>query len=203
GNVFPRGIPIGEVLRETKTVEGWARTYLIRPIVSPDAASAAIVLLPPRAAAGVTGAWSSVTATEGTQKAIVAAGDSMIADSLRIAQERLAKLALLDSLRRAAIYGGDSGVRVEGDTVTSPRGSTARPGGAVMPPGGVTPAPVTPAPVRSAPRRDSSRAAPRPRPDTSRARGSVDSARARNRSIPAKPKPAENPFRLPPAGASE
>ena len=117
GNVFPRGIPIGVVLRETKTVEGWARTYLIRPIVSPDAASAAMVLLPPRAAAGVTGAWSSAAASEGSQKGIAAAGDSAIADSVRHIEAQLAKLSLLDSLRRAAIYRGDSTVRLETDSL--------------------------------------------------------------------------------------
>ncbi len=140
GNVFPRGVPIGVVLRETKTIEGWARTYLIRPIVSPDAASAAMVLLPPRAAAGVTGAWASVEATDKTQQTIVMAGDSLIADSVRVIQDRLAKLALLDSLRRAAIYRGDSGVRVESDSTAAPR-----PG---LPPGAasaVTPPPVAPA----------------------------------------------------------
>ncbi len=121
GNVFPRGIPIGVVLRETKTIEGWARTYLLRPIVSPDAAMSAMVLLPSRAAAGVTGAWSTGTAADATQRVITAAGDSMLADSVRLVQARLAKLALLDSLRRAAIYSGDSGVRVEGDS--APQGA--------------------------------------------------------------------------------
>ncbi len=136
GNVFPRGIPIGVVLRETKTIEGWARTYLIRPIVSPDEATAAMVLLPPRAAAGVTGAWSSAAAAEGTQKNIAVAGDSVLADSVRRVQAQLAQLALLDSLRRAAIYRGDSGVRVEGDSTHA----VARPttAGAAVPPAGST-----------------------------------------------------------------
>ena len=134
GNVFPRGIPIGVVLRETKTIEGWARTYLIRPIVSPDQASAAMVLLPPRAAAGVTGSWSSVTSSEGTQKNIAAAGDSLLADSVRAVQARLAKLALLDSLRRAAIYRGDSNVKVEGDSLTHAAPPTGAPTVASPPP---------------------------------------------------------------------
>ena len=151
GNVFPRGIPIGVVLRETKTIEGWARTYLIRPIVSPDAASAAMVLLPPRAAAGVTGAWSSAAASEGTQKNISAAGDSVLADSVRKVEAQLAKLALLDSLRRAAIYSGDSGVRVESDSthaVTKPAPVPAVTAAAKLP--AVTSAPTpTPTPTRS------------------------------------------------------
>jgi rod shape-determining protein MreC len=145
GNVFPRGIPIGIVLRETKTVEGWARTYLIRPIVSPDAASAAMVLLPPRAAAGVTGAWSSATSSEGTQKSIAAAGDSLLADSVRHYELQLAKLALLDSLRRVAIFRGDSTVRVESDSLAkAPAGASTAPTAtpAVTPP---VPAGTTPA----------------------------------------------------------
>ena len=218
GNVFPRGIPIGVVLRETKTVEGWARTYLIRPIVSPDAARAAMVLLPPRAAAGVTGAWSSVATAEGTQKAIVAAGDSILDDSVRVVQERLAKLALLDSLRRAAIYGGDSGVRVETDSVVPTRPTPAPAGPAPSPavlsgtprapavspastPSGAMRAAVRPL-VRAAvpPRRDSATRTPaRPRADSpSRTQTTADSARARNRTV--RPRTAADPFRLPPGG---
>lgn len=153
GNVFPRGIPIGVVLRETKTIEGWARTYLIRPIVSPDATGAAMVLLPPRAASGVTGAWSSATASEGTQKGIAAAGDSVLADSVRRVQAQLTQLALLDSLRRAAIYRGDSGVRVEGDSTHAPvrAGSPgAVPAGAPTPvPASVPAVPATASPIPS------------------------------------------------------
>ncbi len=150
GNVFPRGIPIGIVLRETKTVEGWARTYLIRPIVSPDAASAAMVLLPPRAAAGVTGAWSSAAASETTQKSIVAAGDSALADSVRQVQSQLTKLALLDSLRKAAIYRGDSGVRIESDSAQATTRPAAIPSSAVVPPTTAVPAPGK-SPVNTAP----------------------------------------------------
>jgi hypothetical protein len=162
GNVFPRGIPIGVVLRETKTIEGWARTYLIRPMVSPDASTAAMVLLPPRAAAGVTGAWSSAASAEGTQKGIALAGDSILADSVRRVQAQLTKLALLDSLRRAAIYRGDSGVRVEGDSVQG----TAHTSAPVIPP--VTPAAATvPAPKPTvAPATTPSTSAPAPRVTT-------------------------------------
>ncbi len=174
GNVFPRGVPIGVVLRETKTIEGWARTYLIRPIVSPDAASAAMVLLPPRAAAGVTGAWSSAAASEGTQRDIAAAGDSVLADSVRKVEAQLAKLALLDSLRRAAIYGGDSGVRVESDTapaVAKPALGGVSKGPAVT---AVPPAP-TAAPVTAVKPQAAGVAMPTRAPATTR----TDSASAR------------------------
>jgi rod shape-determining protein MreC len=151
GNVFPRGIPIGIVLRETKTVEGWARTYLIRPIVSPDAASAAMVLLPSRAATGVTGAWSSAAASETTQKGIAVAGDSILADSVQRVQAQLAKLALLDSLRKAAIYRGDSGVRIEGDSAQPATRPAAVPAPLVTPPASAAPvAAPKPAPAKPA-----------------------------------------------------
>ena len=199
GNVFPRGIPIGVVLRETKTIEGWARTYLIRPIVSPDAASAAMVLLPPRAAAGVTGSWSSATASEGTQKTIAAAGDSLIADSVRVIQARLAKLALLDSLRRAAIYRGDSNVKVEGDSLAHASPPSVDP--AVSAPAPTTPAAVpaaSPTPVRrSASTASASPSAPVTAKPTASASGATrapvtaaarsDSSSARNVSRPRAP----------------
>jgi rod shape-determining protein MreC len=155
GNVFPRGIPIGVVLRETKTIEGWARTYLLRPIVSPDVSSLAMVLLPPRAAAGVTEAWSSAASSEGAQKTIAAAGDSILADSVRQVQ---AKLALLDSLRRLAIYRGDSGVRVESDTTHTADSASAP---AARP---ATPAPVTTAPATVSPPATSRPTTPTPTP---------------------------------------
>ncbi len=204
GNVFPRGIPIGVVLRETKTIEGWARTYLIRPIVSPDATGAAMVLLPPRAAAGVTGAWSSAAASEGAQKSIAAAGDSVLADSVRRVEAQLAKLTLLDSLRRAAIYRGDSGVRVETDSgavvarpaappVTTPSvavpattpvvtAAPAKPTAAVALPPSATPSVVRPATTPSA--SSASTAATTPAPVRTAAvvrRDSVARAQARAR----------------------
>lgn len=208
GNVFPRGVPIGVVLRETKTVEGWARTYLIRPIVSPDAASAAMVLLPPRAAAGVTGAWASVEATDKTQQTIVMAGDSLIADSVRVIQDRQAKLALLDSLRRAAIYRGDSGVRVESDSTAAPRPGLPPGAASGLPPASAAPVPqpAVAAPGTGAKPRSTvmsgadslARAAARARAgESARAPSAADSAQAKNRS---QPRPSDSPFRLPPAG---
>lgn len=194
GNVFPRGIPIGIVLRETKTVEGWARTYLIRPIVSPDAASAAMVLLPPRAAAGVTGAWSSAAASEASQKGIAMAGDSLLADSVRLVQAQLAKLALLDSLRKAAIYRGDSGVRIESDSVPTVARPTVSPAPVVVPPAAAIPAtsrpPVTPLPTVKpksaavAPAAAATPASPAPTPGVQKVAPSATAS-----STPSRPRP--------------
>ena len=213
GNVFPRGVPIGVVLRETKTVEGWARTYLIRPIVSPDQATLAMVLLPSRAAAGLTDAWTSVSASEVSQKAIVQAGDSLLADSVRIVQARIAKLALLDSLRRVAIYRGDSTVRTEGDSLSQAGAPVVAPAVTAPAAPAVTNPQAAPAVTKRVP------ATPAAAPASAGSGLSVDSAQARNRSVvrprsrarvdSSKLRPRrdssrtpENPFRLPPEGGS-
>jgi hypothetical protein len=75
-----------------------------------------MVLLPPRAAAGVEAAWATPAAVEGSQRLIVTAADSVIADSLGRIEARLRRL---DSLRRAAIFAGDSGIARELDALRS------------------------------------------------------------------------------------
>ncbi len=71
GGTFPRGIPVGVVISEVKTPELWARTYLLRPAVSPADLSSVMVLLPDRLKAGVEPVWKD------------ARGDSVpVADSL-------------------------------------------------------------------------------------------------------------------------
>lgn len=42
--VYPRGIPVGEVIAVVDEREGWSRTYLVRPAVHPAAVSHVIVL---------------------------------------------------------------------------------------------------------------------------------------------------------------
>ncbi len=44
GGVYPRGIPIGTVIGELKTTEGWARTYLVQPAVHPFDVTSVLVL---------------------------------------------------------------------------------------------------------------------------------------------------------------
>ncbi|MCU0618422.1 MAG: hypothetical protein MUF40_00725 [Gemmatimonadaceae bacterium] len=221
GQVFPKGIPIGVVLREVRTLEGWARTYLVRPMVSPGDLGSAMVLLPPRAAAGVDAAWATPAAAQGRQRLIVSAADSVIADSLARIEARLRRL---DSLRRAAIFAGDSGTvrdldAMRGvepgaadslplDTLARPVPGAARPGATAASPatGGRPAAPgAAPAavPARTVPpaaavppgRRDSSaRPASRPRPAPVVER--ADSAAARSRRRPPADS-ADRPFRLP------
>jgi rod shape-determining protein MreC len=77
GGTFPRGIPVGTVIAEVKTSELWARTYLLRPAVSPADVSDVMVLLPARTTAGVQTVWKTGLHTDSAVKSIVAAGDSL------------------------------------------------------------------------------------------------------------------------------
>ena len=62
GGVYPRGIPVGTVMRELGPregfTEGWARTYLLRPAVKPQDISSVMILEPRRGAAGVQAVWA-------------------------------------------------------------------------------------------------------------------------------------------------
>ena len=58
GGVYPRGIPIGTVIGELKTTEGWARTYLVQPAVHPFDVTSVLVLQPKRVVAGVQSVWA-------------------------------------------------------------------------------------------------------------------------------------------------
>ncbi|MFN2602657.1 MAG: rod shape-determining protein MreC [Gemmatimonadaceae bacterium] len=76
GGVWPRGIPIGKVLEEVKTSEGWARTYLIKPAVSPADLGAVMILRPERTTKPFENVWANVVGADEAAKRIVAAGDS-------------------------------------------------------------------------------------------------------------------------------
>jgi rod shape-determining protein MreC len=93
GATYPRGIPVGTVLGELSTPEKWARTYLLKPSVLPEAIGPVLVLLSSRAQRGVNGVWTTVNAADSAARAVAAAGDS------------LARAAALDELaaRRAAL----------------------------------------------------------------------------------------------------
>ncbi len=92
GATYPRGIPVGTVLGELSTPEKWARTYLVKPSVLPEAIGPVLVLLLARTERGVNGVWTTVHAADSAARAVAAAGDS------------LARAAALDELaaRRAA-----------------------------------------------------------------------------------------------------
>jgi rod shape-determining protein MreC len=118
GGRYPRGIPIGIVIRELKTPESWARTYLVRPAVNPAEVANVMILYPRRAAEGVENIWAMGTATDSAIRAVAAGGDSMArADSAAaIATKRRA----LDSLARAGLAVPDSPAVAPGPQPTQP-----------------------------------------------------------------------------------
>jgi rod shape-determining protein MreC len=63
GGVYPRGIPVGTVIGEVKTSEGWARTYLVQPAVKPFDVSSVLVLEPKRVVAGMQSVWAGEDST--------------------------------------------------------------------------------------------------------------------------------------------
>lgn len=77
GGTYPRGIPIGTVVREIRTSEGWARTYLVRPAVLPPDVGAVMVLSPERARSGLEGVWA-IARLDSASRAVAVAGDSVI-----------------------------------------------------------------------------------------------------------------------------
>ena len=78
GGTYPRGIPIGTVMLELTTAEGWARTYLIRPAVSPGDVTSVMVLSPQKVQSGVASVWTSVAAADSAARAIANAGDEAV-----------------------------------------------------------------------------------------------------------------------------
>ncbi|MDQ3951014.1 MAG: rod shape-determining protein MreC [Gemmatimonadota bacterium] len=101
GGRYPRGIPVGTVIREMQTPESWARTYLVRPAVNPAEVANVMILYPRRAAEGVENVWRMGTATDSAIRGVAAAGDSMArADSAAVLAVRR---RALDSLARAGL----------------------------------------------------------------------------------------------------
>jgi rod shape-determining protein MreC len=77
GGVYPRGIPIGVVVSELKTAEGFAKSYLVRPMVSLTDISSVFILTPERVHSGVENVWAAGGNLDSVRRALVAAGDSM------------------------------------------------------------------------------------------------------------------------------
>ncbi|MFN8572591.1 MAG: rod shape-determining protein MreC [Gemmatimonadaceae bacterium] len=94
GGVFPRGIPIGVVVGEIRTLEGWARTYLLRPSVRPQDIAHVMVLTADRVSSDVSTVWQSASSVDSAQRRIVAAGDSL---DRQEAEVRAARQRMLDS----------------------------------------------------------------------------------------------------------
>ena len=78
GGVYPRGIPIGIVLKDIKTNEVWSRAYLLRPAVYPPDVSNVMILSPQRVAEGaMDSVWIDVSRAEGAARRLAASGDSL------------------------------------------------------------------------------------------------------------------------------
>lgn len=142
GGVWPRGIPIGTVLQEIKTSEGWARTYLLKPAVNPADAYSVMILRRDRLAKGFDGVWDSVREVEQAAQRIVVSGDS--AAKAAALAEAAARRAVLDSMARA------NGAAPLGATDSAARAGVPR---AVTP----VPAAPRPAPERRPPPVDTNR----------------------------------------------
>lgn len=146
GGVYPRGIPIGQVLSEIKTPETWARTYLIRPAVFPADVYAVMILRPDRASAGVDNVWAVSTVSDSSVRKIVVAGDSLArqaalaeASARQAAQDSVTR----DSLRRAGV---PAQIIVPPDSNTHPALPVQRATPRAAPPA-PAPAATVPAPV--------------------------------------------------------
>jgi rod shape-determining protein MreC len=121
GGTFPRGIPIGSVLRELKTAEGWTRTYLLQPSVNPAKVNSVMVLTSQRSTQKVDNVWQMVARIDSATRSVASSGDSLV----RRAAADSAKRAAADSLHRvqAARPATDSAARAD----------SARRGAAVTP----------------------------------------------------------------------
>jgi rod shape-determining protein MreC len=119
GGVWPRGIPIGTVLSEIKTSEGWARTYLLRPAVNPADIYSVMILRRDRLAKGFDGIWQSAAQVDQAAQRIVVSGDS--AAKAAALAEAAARRAVLDSMARA------NGIAPLGATDSTARAVAPRP----------------------------------------------------------------------------
>ena len=77
GGTFPRGIPVGRIIRELPTAEGWERNYLLMPAVHPADVGTVLVLLPGRTPADLRSVWSMPDSLAMATKRAVSSGDSL------------------------------------------------------------------------------------------------------------------------------
>lgn len=154
GSTFPRGIPVGTVVRELETPEKWARSYLLRPAVPAADVQSVMVLRPDRVAAGVSEVWASAAAADAAARRVVVASDSAVRDSAQAAQ-RAQSAADSTRIARAAAAAAaaatrDSAAAAAGTAPATPAATSAR-AEPVRPPArrpAAPPAPPRPAPPR-------------------------------------------------------
>ncbi|HEY2375432.1 MAG TPA: rod shape-determining protein MreC [Gemmatimonadaceae bacterium] len=111
GGTFPRGIPIGSVLRELKTAEGWTRTYLLQPSVNPAKVNSVMVLTQQRSPQKMDNVWQMVARVDSATRSIANSGDSLVRRAAADSSRRVAA----DSLRKVAAThpGTDSSARAD------------------------------------------------------------------------------------------
>ena len=108
GHVYPRGIPIGTVVQELKTGEGYARSYLVRPAVRLPDVNHVLILRPERLKGGLENIWERPVNVDSAVKALATAADSVRARSDAARRDSLARAAARpdsaarDSIARAA-----------------------------------------------------------------------------------------------------
>lgn len=152
GGTYPRGIPVGVVLRELQTAEGWARTYLLRSAVLPPDVTTVMILQPRRAAeGGVENAWETTPPPAPPPASAVAGAAAPSADS---------------AARRAALAEAAARRVVQQRAAAARRDSAAAAG--ATPPGRRPPAP---------PRTDTARRDPPPADTAPRPPARADTAR--------------------------
>jgi len=141
GGTFPRGIPIGSVLRELKTAEGWTRTYLLQPSVNPAKVNSVMVLTSQRSTQKVDNVWQMVARIDSATRSVASSGDSLVrraaadsarraaADSLRrvqAARPPTDSAARADSVRRSAAAQTDSAARARAESDSARAARAAR-----------------------------------------------------------------------------
>jgi rod shape-determining protein MreC len=139
GGTFPRGIPIGIVLRELKTAESWTHTYLLQPSVNPAKVNTVMVLTQQRNPQRLDNVWQMVAHVDSATHGVVSAGDSLL------------RHEAADSARRAA-----AARATPADTGTKPNTAARADSAPRSPRAAVPPA-------------DTTRRVRRPAPDTARA----------------------------------
>ena len=151
GGVYPKGIPIGTVLREIESPEGWTRTYVLMPAVRPQDVRAVMVLDPQRANEGVQHVWAQPASRDSVTRRIASANDSITRREAALAAAR----ARADSVLRAASEEAEPATQPE-----APAGAQQAPQGTQLRPQAQTPAVTTPRP------RPQTQAPATPRSDT-------------------------------------
>jgi rod shape-determining protein MreC len=140
GGTYPRGIPVGTVVREIQTPEKWARTYLLQPAASLANIGPVFLLLKKRSEEGVATVWMTPEAADSAARSVAAAGDSLAREAAM--REMAARRAAMDSLGLRDSVVADSLVRTPGDSARPP---AAAPRAAA--PTTTAPRPTVPAPT--------------------------------------------------------